>query len=140
MQVPKTCGELMRTREHSRLFLFALILSVFGSTLGLMLQTVVKDISARQAEATVNEWLVTYAGDRFLAGTPALDTQSEIWLVPILYVYPKEGPLGSVGEIAVNSVTGELSAHPPIEEIKRLALDLYRVKRGEDPTVLPSRD
>jgi hypothetical protein len=120
--------------------LFALILSAFGSTLGLMLQNVVKDISARQAAAAVNEWLVSYAGDRFLAGTPALDTQSQIWLVPILYVYPKEGPLGSVGEIAVNSVTGELSTHPPIEEIKRMALDLYRVKRGEDPTVLPSRD
>ena|SRR6185503_7883493 len=130
----------MQTREHSRLFLFALILSVFGSTLGMMLQNVVKEISARQATAAVNEWLVSFAGDRFLAGTPALDTQSEIWLVPILYVYPKEGPLGSVGEIAVNSVTGKLSAHPSIEEIKRVALDLYRLKRGEDPTVLPSRD
>ncbi|HYV06135.1 MAG TPA: hypothetical protein VFB82_16175 [Blastocatellia bacterium] len=106
----------------------------------MMLQNVVKEISARQAVAAVNEWLVSYAGDRFLAGTPALDTQSEIWLVPILYVFPKEGPLGSVGEIAVNSVTGELSAHPSIEEIKRVALDLYRLKSGEDPTVLPSRD
>jgi hypothetical protein len=105
-----------------------------------MLETIIKDISARQAAAAVNEWLVSYAGDRFLAGTPALDTRSEVWLVPILYVYPKEGALGSVGDIAVNSVTGELSAHPPIEEIKRLALDLYRVKRGEDPTLLPSRD
>lgn len=33
-----------------------------------------------------------------------------------LYGYPKEGPLGSVGKIAVNSVTGELSAHTPIED------------------------
>lgn len=105
-----------------------------------MLENVVKDISARQATAAANEWLVSYAGDRFLAGTPSLDTQSEVWLVPILYVYPKEGPLGSVGKIAVNSVTGEVRAHPPIEEIKRLALDLYRVKRGEDPTLLPPRD
>ena len=105
-----------------------------------MLENAVKDISARQAAAAVNEWLVSYVGDRFLAGTPALDTRSEVWLVPILYVYPKEGPLGSVGKIAVNSVTGELNANPPIEEIKRLGLDLYRVKRGEDPTLLPSRD
>ena len=105
-----------------------------------MLENVVKDISARQAVAAVNEWLVSYVGDRFLAGPPALDSQSEVWLVPILYVYPKEGPLGTIGEIAVNSVTGELSAHPPIEEIKRIALDLYRVKRGEDPILPPSRD
>lgn len=57
--------------------------------------------------------------------------------VPILYVYPKEGPLGSVGEIAVNSVTGELSAHPPIEEIKRLPLDLYRVNVAKTPPFYP---
>lgn len=105
-----------------------------------MLENVVQDMSARQVMAAVNEWLVSYAGDRFLAGTPELDVQSEVWLVPVLYVYPKEGPLGSVGEIAVNSVTGELSAHPSIEEIKRLALDLYRVKRGADPAILPTRD
>ena len=90
--------------------------------------------------AAVNEWLISYVGDRFLAGTPAIDTQSDVWLVPILYVYPNEGPLGNVGEIAVDSVTGELSAHPSIEDIKRRALDLYRAKHGEDPSVLPSRN
>ncbi len=105
-----------------------------------MVENVVKAISARQVVAAVNEWLVSYAGDRFLAGTPALETQSDIWLVPIMYIYPKEGALGSVGEITVSSLTGQLSAHPSIEEIKRRALDLYRAKRGEDPSVLPSRD
>lgn len=105
-----------------------------------MLGNVVKDISARQVVAAVNEWLVSYAGDRFLAGTPVLNAQSEFWLVPILYIYPKEGPLGSVGEIVVNSVTGELSVYPSVEEIKRRGLDLYREKRGQDPSLLPSRD
>ena len=105
-----------------------------------MLESVVNAISSRQVLAAVNEWLVSYAGDRFLAGTPALDTQSNVWLVPILYLYPKEGPLGSVGEIAVNSLTGELSAHPSIEDIRRRALELYQAKHGEDPSVLPSRD
>ena len=105
-----------------------------------MLENIVKDISARQALAAANEWLVSYVGDRFTGGTPALDSQSELWLVPILYIYPNEGSLGSVGEISVNSVTGELSAHPSIEEIKRGARDVYRAKRGEDPTILPTRN
>ena len=105
-----------------------------------MVENVVKAISVRRVVAAVNDWLISYAGDRFLAGTPVLDTQSDLWRVPILYIYPEEGPLGSVGEIGVNSVTGELSAHPSIEEIKDRALDLYRAKRGEDPSVLPSRD
>lgn len=105
-----------------------------------MLENVVKAISAREAVATVNEWLITYVGDRFIAGTPTLDTKSDLWVVPILYSYPNEDPLGSVGEITVNCITGELSAHPSIEEIKSRTLDLYRAKRGEDPSVLPSRN
>lgn len=127
-------------RSESETVTFALILQALGSTVELMLENIVKEISARQAVAAANEWLVSYAGDRFLAGTPALDTQSEVWLVPIIYTYPKEGPLGTVGEIAVNSLTGELGAHPSIEEIKRRGLELYREKRGQDPSVLPSTD
>ena len=118
----------------------ALIPSAFDVQLGLMLENVVKTISARQVTAAANDWLISYAGDRFLAGTPALDTQSDIWLVPILYIYPTEGTLGTVGEITVNSVTGELSGLPSIEELKRRALDLYQAKRGDNPSVLPSRD
>jgi len=95
-----------------------------------------KAISAQQAAATANEWLVSYAGDRFLAGSPELDKKSDLWLIPILYVYPKEGPLGNVGEITVNPVTGELSSHPPVEEIKSRALDLYRANCREEHLVL----
>ena len=101
-----------------------------------MVENVIKTISARHVVATANEWLVIYAGDRFLAGTPALDTESDIWLVPIIYVYPKEGALGSVGEIALSSVTGELTAHPSVEEIKRKAIELCRMKLGQEPSIL----
>lgn len=55
-----------------------------------MLENIVKDISARQAAAAVNQWLVSYAGDRILAGTPASDAESKVRIVPILYVYPKK--------------------------------------------------
>ena len=72
-----------------------------------MLENLVNAISARQVVAAVNEWLIGYVGDRFLAGAPALDTQSDVWLVPILYVYPNEGPLGNIGEIKVDSVVGQ---------------------------------
>ena len=86
----------------------------------------------------VNEWLACYVGDRFLAGTPTLDTGANLWMVPILYVYPRIGPLGSVGEAAVDTVTGELSAHPSVEDLKRQALDLYQAKYGADAPSVPS--
>ena len=105
-----------------------------------MLESVVNIISMRQVIATVNEWLVSYVGDRFLAGTPTPDHAADLWRVPVLYVYPKQGPLGVVGEVAVDSVTGEIRSHPPIDEIKRQALDLYQAKRGrQDTTFLSSK-
>ena len=88
--------------------------------------------SARQSAATVSEWLVSHVGDRFLAGIPVLDAVTQLWRIPILYVYPNEGPLGSVGESTVDSLTGELLAHTPIDEIKGLATELYRAIRGAD--------
>jgi len=98
-----------------------------------MMENVVNIISTRQVIAAVNEWLVSYVGDRFLAGTPTLDHTADLWRVPVLYVYPKQGPLGVVGEVLVDSVAGEIRSHSAIDEIKAQALDLYQANRdGED--------
>jgi hypothetical protein len=106
-----------------------------------MIENVVNVISARQSAATVSEWLVSQVGDRFLAGTPVLDAVTQLWRIPILYVYPNEGPLGSVGEATVDSLTGEMRAHTPTDQIKNFAMELYRAKRGADNSaVLSSRD
>ena len=111
------------------------------ATVQMSMENVVQLISTRQAAAAVNEWLVSYVGDRFLAGAPTLDPKADLWRVPILYIYPQEGPLGTVGEAAVDALTGELRAHPAVEEIKRQALSLYQAKSGTDaPTIPPARD
>jgi cytochrome c-type biogenesis protein CcmH/NrfF len=96
-----------------------------------MIESVVNVISARQSRAAVNEWLVSHVGDRFLAGTPVLDAVTQLWRIPILYVYPNEGPLGSVGEAAVDSLTGEMLTHTPSDEIKNLATDIIQRLSGE---------
>jgi len=103
-----------------------------------MAVNVVNLISSRQAAATVNEWLVCYLGDRFLAGTPVFETDAEFWRVPILYVYPHEGPLGTVGEVVVDAITGEIQTQPIIDEVKRQALNLYQSRRGSEDSSLPS--
>jgi hypothetical protein len=103
-----------------------------------MIENVVNVISARQSAATVSEWLVSQVGDRFLAGTPVLDAVTQLWRIPILYVYPNEGPLGSVGEATVDSLTGEMRAHTPTGQIKNLAMELYRAKRGADNSAVLS--
>jgi len=94
-----------------------------------MAVNVINLISSRQVVATVNEWLVGYVGDRFLAETPILDAQANLWRISVLYVYPNEGPLGSVGEIAIDAATGEVRTHTSIIDIKQKALDLYQSRR-----------
>ncbi|HZS03811.1 MAG TPA: hypothetical protein VFD58_02970 [Blastocatellia bacterium] len=89
-----------------------------------MTESEVNLVSLRQAAATVNEWLVSWVGDRFLAGTPTLDSAAETWQVPILYILPKEGPLGVVGEVIVDALTGELCHLPAADEVKQQALSL----------------
>jgi hypothetical protein len=102
---------------------------------------VINLISSRQAVATANEWLVCHLGDRFLAGTPVLDAEADFWRVPVLYVYPHKGPLGAVGEIALDAATGELRTQPAIEEAKQRAMRLYQSRReSQDSSLPPSGD
>lgn len=91
---------------------------------------VINLISSRQATATVNEWLVCYVGDRFLAGEPDFDQDAELWRTPILYVYPKEGPIGAAGEATVDAITDEIRTWPTVDEIKSQALNLYQFRYG----------
>jgi hypothetical protein len=99
---------------------------------------VINLISSRQATATVNEWLVCYVGDRFLAGEPDLDHGAELWRVPILYVYPQEGPIGTAGEVTVDAITGEMRTRPTVDEIKSQALNLYQSRHGSENSPLSS--
>ena len=106
-----------------------------------MTEDVINVVSARQATATVNEWLVSYVGDGFLADSPTFDHAADVWRIPILYVHPKDGPLGRVGEVEVDALTGAARSAPPVDEIKRCALRLYEAKHGKDSPSLPrSRD
>ncbi len=110
-----------------------------------MIANIANLVSLRQAVATVNEWLVSYVGDRFLAGTPELDEQADLWRIPILYIYPAgihtgtpAESLGSVGEAAVDALTGELCSRPANFEIKRKALLLYQERRNAESSSVSS--
>lgn len=95
-----------------------------------MITDVANLVSSKQAVAAVNEWLVSYVGDRFLAGQPRLDSAADVWRIPILFLYQHEGPVGEVGEAAVDALTGEVCSRPAISEIKRRAMLLFEEKRG----------
>lgn len=95
-----------------------------------MITDIADIVSSKQAVAAVNEWLVSYVGDRFLAGDPTLDPKADVWRIPILFLYQQEGPIGEAGEAAVDALTGEVCSRPAISEIKRRAMQLFEEKRG----------
>jgi len=104
----------------------------------LMITDIANIISSRQAAAVVNEWLVSYVGDRFIAGDPLLDSEADVWRVPILFLYAQQGPIGVAGEALVDALAGEVCSRPAISELKRQALKLYEEKCGISDSSIPN--
>jgi hypothetical protein len=83
-----------------------------------------------EARAAANAWLIDHLPDRFAAGIPAYDPPREGWRIPIWLAYPGLAPLGPVGELFVDAVSGEVQAHTPVAEMKTQALHLYDQHRA----------
>lgn len=81
------------------------------------------------ARAAANAWLIDHLPDRFAAGIPAYDPAHETWRIPVWLAYPGLEPLGPVGELGVDAVSGEVQAHTPLAQMKRQALALYEQHR-----------
>lgn len=100
-----------------------------------MIANTINLVSSFEAMATVNEWLISYVGDRFLADNqPWLDAGADVWQVKILFLV--SGAAEEVGVAAVDALTGELCARPAISALKRRALAIYQQRHDADPTPL----
>ena len=78
-----------------------------------------------EARAAANAWLITQLPDRFAAGIPEYDPTRNGWRIPVWLSYPDLEPLGPVGELLVDAVSGDVHAYTPIADMKALALQLY---------------
>ena len=78
-----------------------------------------------EARAIVNEFLLNHLKDSFCAGQPTLVMFPimPVWIVPILFSYPQK-ILGSVGDIAINALTGEILGWTPFSEVNKNAEQL----------------
>jgi hypothetical protein len=102
-----------------------------------MATATVSTITALEAQAKANYFLLTQLGDRLVANDPVLDAGAGLWRVPVLLSYPFLGPLGNVGEILVSTTTAEIVAHSPLAAIKAAAWALYEQHRDEIEAPLP---
>ena len=67
------------------------------------------NVSAYVARQKANRFLIVQAGDQLCAGEPELAIGSVMyWRVPVLYAPGDRGNLGTVGQVLVNTETGEV--------------------------------
>jgi hypothetical protein len=77
-------------------------------------------VTAVQARARVNRFLLSQVGSQFCAGEPELDLNRGMWCVPILFVTPGF-VAGQVGEAAVNIRTREIESQTDTTQIHAAA-------------------
>ena len=68
------------------------------------------------ARAAANAWLLDHLPDRFAVGIPVYDAPHEAWRIPVWLAYPGLEPLGPVGELGVDAVSGEVQAQTPLAQ------------------------
>ena len=84
-----------------------------------------------EARAVANAWLMSHLPDRFASGIPDYDQTLSVWRIPVWLSYPHLSPLGPVGELVVESLSGQVKIDPPLDEMKNRALKLYEHYREQ---------
>lgn len=80
--------------------------------------------SPAQVRAVVNRFLLSQVGSVFAAGTPKLDSASQLWCIPILY-NPPDFTGDEVGQAQVSALTGEIQQHTPVAGLRARAAKLH---------------
>jgi hypothetical protein len=79
-------------------------------------------VSASAAQRKVTRFVVTEISTQLLGETPVFQPGvPSSWVVPVMLSSPSRGIVGKVGEIAVDSRTGELLVDP--DTVRRMSED-----------------
>ncbi len=96
-------------------------------------RTVPIRIDAEVAKRLANRFILENLPDRFCAGTPRFlqFPMRTFWAVPVLLSYPRIGPVGQTGIVAVDIETGSVVGWTPLDEMKEVAQSIYNEKRAD---------
>jgi hypothetical protein len=70
-------------------------------------------------------WLRRHLPDRFGTAEPTRAPDGKHWVAPVILTYPGI-VLEQVGELVIDARTGEVVAHPEIQEMKTHATKLWK--------------
>jgi hypothetical protein len=102
-----------------------------------MVANVLPTVTALEAQAAANGFLLDHLPHCFTAGRPVYDQAAQVWRVPVLLAYATLGSIGEVGEILINSNSEDVISATAFEEMKTAAQALYEQHRAEIEAPLP---
>lgn len=82
-------------------------------------------ITAFEAQAAANSFLLDHMPDRYGAYDPRLESSGQVWRVSVLLTYPFIGSIGEVGEIRVSAFSEDIISFTPVDEMRERARKLY---------------
>ncbi len=88
-------------------------------------------LTAFEAEAAANGFLLDNLPDRFCADDPQYNYATRCWVVPVILAYPVIGSIGQVGLLEVSSFSADILSHTPFDEMKATGKKLYEAHRDE---------
>lgn len=96
-------------------------------------QTASVKIDGETAKRLANRFILENLPDRFCAGTPRFlqFPLRTFWAVPVVLSYPRIGPVGQTGILAVDTETGAVVGWTPLDEIKEIGKTIYEEKRAD---------
>ena len=102
-----------------------------------MMIATVPTLTALDALACANLFLIENLPDRITAGQPRFDDIAHIWRVPVILTYPTLGALGVVGEIIVSATDKTILSATPTASMRATALALANQHRDAIETAIP---
>lgn len=106
-----------------------------------MAARIIPKITAFEAQATANGFLLDHLPDRFCTDEPRFDENEKLWRLAVILAYPFIGSVGEVGEIAVSAYEEKVVSHTPFDEMKSRAQQVYEQRRADiEAAFLQSRD
>lgn len=89
------------------------------------------NLTAFEAQATANGFLLDHLPDRFCADDPHYNYATRCWVVPVVLAYPVIGSIGQVGVVEISAFSGDILSHTPFDEMKAVGKTLYEAHRDE---------
>ncbi len=82
-------------------------------------------LTAFEAQAAANGFLLDNLPDRYGAYEPRFDPTERVGRVAVLLTYPYIGSVGQVGEICVSAFSETIVSFTPLDELRARARTLY---------------